>query len=45
LRIPAGPAPELLEVALKKVDGRWAVVVGDSIRDCIVAGRIAMALR
>jgi HAD superfamily hydrolase (TIGR01549 family) len=36
------PAPELLEVALERVDGQRAVVVGDSRWDCIAAGRIGL---
>ncbi|NYI93483.1 HAD superfamily hydrolase (TIGR01549 family) [Amycolatopsis endophytica] len=34
------PEPDLLEVALEKVRGEQAVVIGDSVWDCVAAGRI-----
>lgn len=34
------PAPDLLEVALGKVDGAKPVMIGDSAWDCLAAGRI-----
>jgi HAD superfamily hydrolase (TIGR01549 family) len=36
------PAPDLLEVAMSKVDGRTAVMIGDSPWDCIAAGRLGI---
>lgn len=37
------PAPDLLEVALGKVDGDQAVTVGDSVWDCRAAGKLGIA--
>jgi HAD superfamily hydrolase (TIGR01549 family) len=36
------PAPDLVEVALRKVSGRRAVMVGDSTWDCIAAARAGL---
>jgi len=36
------PEPDLLEVALDKVRGEQAVVIGDSVWDCVAAGRIGL---
>jgi HAD superfamily hydrolase (TIGR01549 family) len=36
------PAPELFEVALAKVNSQRAVVIGDSVWDCIAAGQIGL---
>ncbi|NIH84554.1 HAD family hydrolase [Amycolatopsis granulosa] len=36
------PEPDLLEVALEKVRGEQAVVIGDSVWDCVAAGRIGL---
>lgn len=36
------PAPDLLEVAMSKVDGASAVMVGDSTWDCIAAGKLGI---
>lgn len=36
------PAPDLVEVALRKVSGRRAVMVGDSTWDCVAAGRAGL---
>lgn len=36
------PAPDLLAVALEKVDGGPAVTVGDSVWDCEAAGRLGI---
>lgn len=36
------PAPDLLEVALAKVDGAVAVMIGDSTWDCIAAGKLGI---
>ena len=36
------PAPDLVEVALRKVSGRRAVMVGDSTWDCVAADRAGL---
>ncbi|MDX8054158.1 HAD family hydrolase [Lentzea sp. BCCO 10_0798] len=36
------PAPDLIEVALRKVEGERAVVVGDSVWDCEAAARVGL---
>ena len=36
------PEPDLLEVALAKVRGEQAVVIGDSVWDCVAAGRLGL---
>jgi HAD superfamily hydrolase (TIGR01549 family) len=36
------PAPDLVEVALRKVSGQRAVMVGDSTWDCVAAGRAGL---
>ncbi len=36
------PEPDLLEVALEKVRGEEAVVIGDSVWDCVAARRIGL---
>jgi HAD superfamily hydrolase (TIGR01549 family) len=36
------PEPNLIEVALDKVGGGQAVVVGDSVWDCVAAGRLGL---
>lgn len=36
------PAPDLLEVALAKVDGAGAVMIGDSTWDCLAAGKLGI---
>src|SRR5690349_14376706 len=36
------PAPDLVEVALRKVSGRRAVMVGDSTWDCVAAARAGL---
>lgn len=34
------PEPDLLETALRQVDGAEAVMVGDSVWDCVAAGKL-----
>ncbi len=36
------PAPDLVQVAMDKVGGRTAVMVGDSTWDCIAAGKLGI---